>query len=158
MIRTTLILTGAIFLGALTVKAQGQETPKPAPKPAYDAALAQRLGADERGMRKYVFVILKRGKNKIADPKERQALLDGHMANIGRLADQGKLVLAGPFFGTQDMRGIFIFNVTTVEEAQKLVETDPSIKAGMFEAEMTPWYGSAALMQINEIHKQISKE
>lgn len=157
MFRTTFVLACALFLGALTVKAQGQETPKPAPKPTYDAALAQKLGADERGMRKFVFVILKRGKIKFTDPKEKTALLDGHMKNMGRLADEGKLVLAGPFFGDQDMRGIFVFNVTTIEEAQRLVETDPSIKAGMFEVEMTPWYGSAALMQINEIHQRIQK-
>ncbi len=158
MNRTTFFLACAIILGALTVSVRGQETSKPAAKPAYDAALAQRLGADEHGMHKYVFVMLKRGKVKFTDPKEKQTLLDGHMGNIKRLANEGKLVLAGPFFGDQDLRGIYVFNVTTVEEAQVLVQTDPAIKAGMFEVEMYPWYGSAALMDVNQIHQKISKQ
>jgi uncharacterized protein YciI len=145
-------------LMSLAVHGQGTTAAQAEPKPAYDAALAQRLGADQYGMRKYVFVILKRGKVKIADAKERENLLAGHLKNIGRLANEGKLVLAGPFLSDQDIRGIFIFNVTTVEEAQKLVETDPSIKAGMFDVEMYPWYGSAALMDVNQTHQRIQKQ
>lgn len=129
--------------------------------PAYDAALAQKAGADDYGMRNFVFCILKTGPNdaKITDKKERDKIFAGHMANIGRLADEGKLSLAGPF-GKNDRsyRGLFIFNVETVEEAQKLVETDPVIKSGMMVAELTPWYGSAATTLINENHKKIAKK
>lgn len=158
--RSVRLLMIVVGLGLVAVSACGQGTPSTsaAQRPVYDAALAQRLGADEHGMRKYVFVMLKRGKIIITDPKEKQDLLAGHMKNIGRLAEAGKLVLAGPFFGDQDLRGLFIFNVTTVEEAQQLVQTDPSIKAGMFEVEMYPWYGSAALMDLNRIHESITKE
>ena len=69
------------------------------------------------------------------------------------------LLVAGPF-GNNDSgyRGLFIFNVTTVEEAQKLVESDPAVKAGVFIAELTPWYGTAALMAITEMHKRIPKK
>ena len=80
------------------------------------------------------------------------------MKNIGRLADEGKLVLAGPFMDDQDWRGIYIFDVKTVEEAQKLVETDPAIKAGVFEVELHPWYGSATLIEIPKMHKKIQKK
>ncbi len=59
---------------------------------------------------------------------------------------------------TESYRGLFIFNVATVEEARKLVETDPAVKAGVFIAELTPWYGSAALMATPEIHKKISQK
>lgn len=128
-------------------------------KPAYDAELAKKLGADERGMKNYVLVILKTGpKDATITGKEREEIFAGHMANIGRLADEGKLVVAGPF-GKNDkgFRGLFIFDVDSVEDAQKLAETDPAVKAGIFVLDMTPWYASASLMAIPEIHKRIAK-
>ena len=127
--------------------------------PSYDAQLAAKLGGDEHGMRNYVFVILKTGPNDANfKDKARAELFAGHMANIGRLADLGKLAVAGPF-GKNDngFRGIFILAVATIAEAQKLVETDPAVKAGVFIADMTPWYGSASLMATPEIHKKIAK-
>ncbi len=69
----------------------------------------------------------------------------------------GKLVLAGPFMDEGDLRGIYIFNVTTIEEAQSLTETDPAIQAGSLVMELKPWYGSAALMGVNSEHDRISK-
>lgn len=82
----------------------------------------------------------------------------GHFANIGRLADEGKLAVAGPFGKNEkSYRGLYIFNVPTVEEAEKLVILDPAVKAGVFVYELTPWYGSAAMMVVNETHKRIEK-
>jgi len=73
------------------------------------------------------------------------------------LAKEGKLVLAGPFFGNDDLRGIYIFNVKTIEEAKKLTNSDPAIQAGSLIMELKEWYGSAALMLLNENHKKVSK-
>ena len=128
-------------------------------KPAYDAELAQRLGADERGMKMYVLCILKTGpKDAEIKGDQRKEIFAGHFANINRLADEGKLAVAGPF-GKNDKsyRGLYIFNVTTVEEAETLVVLDPAVKAGVFVADLTPWYGSAAVMVVNETHKKIEK-
>ncbi len=127
--------------------------------PAFDADLARRLGADERGMKSYVFCILRTGpKDAEIQGKERQEIFAGHMANIQRLADEGKLAVAGPF-GKNDRnyRGLYIFNVATVEEAEKLVALDPAVKAGVFVPELTPWYATAALMLIPETHKKLVK-
>ncbi len=125
----------------------------------YDTELAAKLGGDEHGMRHYVFVILKTGPNDANfKDKARTDLFAGHMANIGKLADQGKLAVAGPFSkNDRNYRGIFILAVATIAEAQALVETDPAVKAGILIAEMTPWYGSASLMATPEIHKKIAK-
>jgi uncharacterized protein YciI len=130
-----------------------------AAKTSYDAELATKLGGDEFGMRHYVFVILKTGPNDANfKDKARADLFAGHMANIGRLAEQGKLAVAGPFSkNDKGFRGIFILAVATIAEAQALVETDPAVKAGIFIADMTPWYGSASLMATPEIHKKIAK-
>jgi uncharacterized protein YciI len=73
------------------------------------------------------------------------------------LAKEDKLLLAGPFLDKGDLAGIFIFNVTTIEEAKNLVATDPAVKAGIFDMELHPWYGSAALMQVGTLHRSIQK-
>ena len=137
------------------------QTTDPGKSVKYDAELAKKVEADDYGMRNYVFCILKTGPKdaSITDKKQRDDIFAGHMANMGRLAGEGKLALAGPF-GKNDRqyRGIFIFAVATVEEAQKLVDTDPVIKTGMMIAELTPWYGSAAAMLVNDNHKKIAKK
>jgi uncharacterized protein YciI len=148
----------ALLIGGIFATATAQSKPAVAPPPAYDAELAKKLGADEYGMKLYVFVILNRGAAKIEDKKVRDDLFAGHLKNIGRLAAERKLVLAGPFEGDQKMRGIFIFDVATVDEAKKLVETDPAIKAGLLEPEFYPWYGSAGLLEVDQIHKRIQKK
>lgn len=126
----------------------------------FNAKLAKELGADPYGMRQYVFATLLTGPNDaaITDEAERAELFKGHFSNMGRLADEGNLVLAGPFSEAGNMRGLFILNVTTIEEAQALVQTDPSIKAGIFKVEFAKYYGSAALMQVNDIHARIQEK
>src|SRR4051812_8710983 len=128
-------------------------------KPTYDAELAKKLDADERGMKMFVLCILKTGpKDAEIKGKERDEIFAGHFANIGRLADEGKLAVAGPF-GTNDKawRGLYIFNVATIEEAEKLVVLDPAVKAGVFVPDLTLWYGSAAMMVVSDTHKRLEK-
>jgi uncharacterized protein YciI len=124
----------------------------------FDAALAQKLGADDRGMRQYVFVLLKTGPKPVPKGPERDAMFKGHFANMERLAAEGKLVMAGPFDGVDGWRGMFIFAVKDIEEAKRLTATDPVLASGEMVAEYHVHYGSAALMQINETHKRIQKK
>ena len=130
--------------------------PVPATVPAaatFDAALAKRLGADERGMRRYVLVILKTGPTRVPDGDARKAMFAGHFANIERLSKAGKLALAGPFDkDPAGWRGLYVFAVDSVEEARRLTATDPVIVNGEMVAEFHPWYGSAATMMIPELH------
>lgn len=129
-----------------------------APTAGYDGALAQRLGADERGMRPYVLVILKTGPATGLSDGERTRLFNGHMANINRLAEEGRLVVAGPLGPNErQYRGIFIFTVSSVEEAAALVATDPAVEAGVFAYEAYPWYGSAALMELPALHERLER-
>lgn len=125
----------------------------------YDAELAQKLGADDYGMKSYVFVTLKTGPNdaSITDEAKRAELFKGHFDMINTLAEAGKLALAGPFVEANPKRGLYIFNVDTIEDAQELVKSDPSIQAGIFEVEFDKYYGSAALLQVNDIHQRIQK-
>jgi uncharacterized protein len=124
----------------------------------YDEKMAKQFMADEYGMKQYVMAFLKRGPNRNQDSATAAQLQKGHMANINKMANEGKLVLAGPFMDDGDVRGIYVFNVTSIEEAKALTETDPAIVAGRLVMELHPWYGSAALMPINSIHKKLSKK
>ena len=140
---------------ALSVAAFAADGPAP---PARDVELARRLGADEHGMRQYVLVILKTGPRRMPDGEERKAMFAGHFANIGRLAKEGKLVVAGPFGEDADgWRGLFLFAVKDVDEAKSLTATDPVIVNGEMVAEYHRWYGSAAAMMIPEIHAKLEK-
>lgn len=81
------------------------------------------------------------------------------MNNIQRLASENKMVVAGPM-GKNDKtyRGIFILNTNSKEEAEKMVESDPAVQAKVFEAEYYPWYATAALQEVLEIHDKLRKK
>lgn len=127
-------------------------------KPEFNAPLAKKLGADEYGMKSYVMAFLKTGTVKPKDDAEQKRLMAGHLANIGRLAAEGKLVLAGPFVDGGEYRGIFVFDAATIEEAQTLTLSDPAVKAGVFKVEFIKWYGTAALAEIARIHETIAEK
>jgi uncharacterized protein YciI len=149
-IQFSLLVVAFLFIGAAVMTAEER---------VFDPELAKKLGADERGMRMYVLCILKTGpKDAEVTGDKRKEIFAGHFANIGRLADEGKLAVAGPF-GTNDKayRGLYIFNVATIEEAEKLVLLDPAVAAGVFVPDLTLWYGSAGMMVVHETHKKIEK-
>lgn len=124
---------------------------------AYDSLLAQSVGADEYGMRQYIMANLIAGPNRDQEPEEAARLQRAHLDNINRMAAEGKLVLAGPFMDSGEVRGIYVFAVETVEEAEALTNSDPAIQAGRLIMELRPWYGSAALMKLTELHAKVSK-
>ena len=129
---------------------------------AFDQKLADSLGADQRGMKTYLLVILKTGpKDKeISDKKQRDELFKGHFSNMSEMAKAGKLKLAGPFATKNELgyRGIFLLDVKNEEEAKALLQNDPTIKNGVFEVEILPWFGSAAIPMHLKYHEKISKK
>ena len=124
----------------------------------YDSVLAKKTGADDYGMKPYVLAFLKKGPVTIVDKAKANELMMGHLKNIGRLAEEGKMVLAGPMMDDNGLEGIFIFNVKTVAEAEALSQSDPAVKAGLFAMEYHPWYATAALMEVVGIHKTLEKK
>ncbi|HEX6187840.1 MAG TPA: YciI family protein [Pyrinomonadaceae bacterium] len=88
------------------------------------------------------FGFLKRGPNRKegdGQTPEVQELQKAHIANINRLAEAKKLVMAGPFGGNGDLRGIFVFRVGSLKEAQDLAATDPMIKIDRLRLELHEW-------------------
>jgi uncharacterized protein YciI len=150
-----LISLGLVFFLSRPVAAQ---TEQPAPAANYDGELAKSLGADERGMRSYVLVVLKTGPNKMPEGAARSKMFQGHFANIQRLAAEKKLVLAGPFDGVDGWRGVFVFATPDIDRAKEYVATDPVIVNGEMVAEYHKFYGSAALMMVNDVHNKIQKK
>lgn len=126
--------------------------------PNYDSALATELGADDYGMKEYVLVILKTGSNLTEDQYVIDSCFAGHFANMDRMVKENLLIVAGPI-GKNDRsyRGIFILNVSTLEEAGRLVQSDPAVNAKLLDAELYKWYGSAALPAYLEASDKIWK-
>jgi uncharacterized protein YciI len=122
-----------------------------------DVELARRTGADKRGMRQYVLVLLRTGPTRVPDGQARDAMFAGHFANMQRWSAAGQLVLAGPFSADPDgWRGLYVFAVDSIEEARALAETDPVIVNGEMVAEYHRWYGSAAVMLLPELHERVA--
>jgi uncharacterized protein YciI len=109
-------------------------------------------------MKPYVLVILKTGPNRMPNGPDRDAMFKGHMANINRLAKLGKLVLAGPLDGVDGWRGLFILAAKDLDEARALVATDPVVMTGEMTPEFHKYYGSAALMLVNDLHDKLASK
>jgi uncharacterized protein YciI len=119
------LLAGLLIAGIFGVTAQAADPAEP---------------ALPSNMTVYYFGLLTRGPRADAIPKdELPAIQAGHMANIERLAKDGKLLVAGPFMDGGDWRGLFIFKCASLEEAQALAATDPAIRAGRLKVEIHPW-------------------
>jgi uncharacterized protein YciI len=85
----------------------------------------------------YSFVFLHKKSSPEPLPKEQlDKIMEGHLANIGRLAKEGKLLVAGPFDGGG---GIFILNTTSPDEARLWLSTDPGIQANRWDIEILPY-------------------
>lgn len=96
-------------------------------------------------MRYYVMVFLRTGPNRPSDLQEKKTLQAGHMANMGRLHAEGKLILAGPFKNGGDLEGIFLLDTESLEEAQSWCDSDPAIASGDLRAELVKWYSAKGI-------------
>jgi uncharacterized protein YciI len=106
------------------------------------AILAGSVLADDLppNMTTYYFGVLMRGPKWTADATpEKAKIQDGHMAHLTAMWKAGKLVLAGPLADDGDWRGVLIYRTKTLEEAQRLANDDPAVKAGRLVVTMHPW-------------------
>ena len=143
---------------ALVLGSVAGPPPPPPPAPASHAELPARPAADACGRRGYVLVVLKTGPTRVPDGPERDEMFRGHFANMKRLSDEGKLVLAGPFDGVDGWRGLFIFATRDIEEARQLAASDPVLVKGEMVAESHKLCGWGALMLVREAHEKLAKK
>ncbi len=112
----------------------------------WSALAAQDSAESAPKMAQYFVGLIHRGPSWSPEAtQEVHELQAAHRANIKRLVESGKMVLAGPFGDDGDMRGLFFYNVETLEAAQALVDSDPAVKVGRLRVELHPWWGPASL-------------
>lgn len=87
----------------------------------------------------FVFGFLMRGPSTSQPPEEAARIQRGHLAYMDSLHQKGLLAAAGPFGGDSDRRGIVIYRVGSVGEAQALAAGDPAVKAGRLVLDAHPW-------------------
>lgn len=106
-----------------------------------DYALKEEIGMETA---RYFMAFLWRGSAWTANENpELEQLQNAHLGYIEEMRDTGKLILAGPFTDDGDLRGLFLFDVNTVEEAQALCEEDPMVRVGHLRYEIHPWMTGA---------------
>jgi uncharacterized protein YciI len=93
----------------------------------------------------YMAFLYKGAKWTPEETAETKKIQQGHMDNIQRMAASGKLVVAGPFMDNGDLRGIFIFQGVTREEAEQLCAKDPAVQAGRLRIELHPWFAAKGI-------------
>ncbi len=91
-------------------------------------------------MKQYFFVMLSKGNHRDMDSATAAKIQQGHLSNIVRLWDAGKLLVAGPFGDNSEWAGIFIFDCATKEEVIGYLKTDPAIAAGRLAYDIHPWW------------------
>lgn len=98
----------------------------------------------------YTLVLLKTGpKSGQLSPSENQQAFQGHFANMARLADEHKLVLAGPFGAQRHddaVRGLFVLDTGQRSEAIAWASSDPTTQAGVFTLEYHDFATDAPLV------------
>jgi len=91
-------------------------------------------------MKRYWLVLLQKGPNRNQDSISAEKIQAAHMANINRLAKEGKLIMAGPIGVEDDLRGIFIMNCTDSAEVENFVKTDSAVITGRLIMKYYPWW------------------
>lgn len=104
----------------------------------YDPATDSSVYTGE--MKRYWLVLLKTGPNRTQDSASAAMIQAGHMANINRLAKEGKLIMAGPIGAKGELRGIFIMDCKDSSEVAQFVNTDTAVITGRLKMEYYPWW------------------
>lgn len=104
----------------------------------YDIIKDSTVSAGE--MKRYWLVLLQKGPNRKQDSASAEKIQAAHMANINRLAKEGKLVMAGPIGIEDDLRGIFLMNCADSTEVENFVRTDSAVITGRLIMKYYPWW------------------
>ncbi len=127
MLRFSFLLTFALFIN--------------------DASAQREFEITEDGvtyqMKEYFVVFLKKGPNQEEmDPEDSKVLQAKHLEYLGKLYNDGIIVMNGPFGDDGDLRGMSFYSVASKEEAEKLANGDPMVQAGRLAVEVHPWFGA----------------
>lgn len=109
---------------------------------AQDREFEMKEGDTTYIMKKYFLCIYLRGEKTDQDSITLQNLQQGHLDNINAMDEAGVICMAGPFGDDTEKRGILMFDVEAVEEAELWLKKDPMVIAGRLTYEIHPWWGA----------------
>ena len=116
---------------AFQISTNAQETPR---------EFEMKEGDTVYVMKQYFFCLYLSGENRSQDSLTLTKLQEGHMAHINAMAEAGAICMAGPMGDDTEKRGILIFNVATMAEAEEWIRKDPMVIAGRLNYEIHPWW------------------
>ena len=106
---------------------------------AQDAGMPMPMG-------RYWFGILRRGPTWTPGRSARtDSIQAGHMANIGRMTEDGALLSAGPFLHGGDWRGVFIFRPDSIARVRALAANDPAIQSNRLVLDLYSWFAPTGI-------------
>lgn len=100
-------------------------------------------------MKQYWITLLYKGPNRTQDSAAAARIQQAHMANIDRLAKEGKIIMAGPMGYDRDLKGIFIIDAPDSATAAGYVKTDSAIVTGRLRFEVHPWWTAKGKYDFN---------
>ncbi|MEQ8943280.1 MAG: YciI family protein [Phycisphaerales bacterium] len=110
--------------------------------------------------RDYAMVFIKTGPLRTPTPAQQTEAMQGHRANMRRLAQEGTLLIAGPLGEPKsdpDHRGIFVFNADTIEKGAALAATDPGAQMGVFEMDPYLLSTDAPLTELTRLEREFEQ-
>lgn len=85
--------------------------------------------------RDYALVFIMTGPLRQPTREQQEQAMQGHFANMQRMAADGSLLIAGPLVDPRsnpNHRGIFVFDADTADKGLALANTDPAAEMGVF--------------------------
>ena len=117
-----------------TLLAYGQETPR---------EFEMKDGDTTYVMKRYYMGFLMRVVDRPElDSAKSAEIQAAHLAYMSQNAEDGVLMIAGPFGDDGDMRGVVIYDVATKAEADSIISNDPAVKAGRLRIDVKPWWAA----------------
>ena len=130
-----LLLCVALFACLIALLAQSEPPQQPATRPT---------ATPPAQFDRYHLVMLVRGDNPpVLNAVESQQLQAEHLGHLKKMADEGHMLVAGPFAQQFDdrLRGMCLYNPSlTPERVRELAEADPAVIAGRLKVEVMDWY------------------
>ena len=93
-------------------------------------------------MKKYFMVLLLEGPHRDQGEEEAAKIQEAHLKHMSDLAAVDKINIAGPFDDDSSISGMVIYSVPTLEEATRLANQDPAVKAGRLKVKVHPFWAA----------------
>ena len=136
--RLLLGLTVGLIVLTISGATAGSSTGLQAPKAA-SVPQATTQAASPHMVHVFLCLLQAGPKRALAGPEAEQALFD-HFDHLKGLMKSGKGLITGPVEGDPRLKGILVLRAASLDEAKATAASDPAVKAGIFVAEVHPWF------------------